>query len=48
MNELTHIMAESRLLELEITENMFGSLLSKEQRDRMQKHIDYLSRLTRK
>jgi hypothetical protein len=48
MNELIRLMAESRLLELEITKTMFGGLLTKEQLDRMQKHISALSLMTQK
>ena len=39
-------MAESRLLELEITEGNFGAVFTKEQRQRMQNHIDKLRKLT--
>ena len=47
LNRLNLVMAESRLLELEITEGNFGPVFSTEQRDRMQKHIEELKRLTR-
>jgi len=46
VNQLNQLMAESRLLELEITSGMFGSVLSAEQRQRMQNHIDELRKLT--
>lgn len=42
IGRLNKIMAESRLLELEITATMFGNLLSPDQRKRMQKHINEL------
>jgi len=48
LNRLNELMAESRLLELEITQNMFGQRLTKEQRDRMEKQIQEFSMLTRK
>lgn len=46
INRLNQLMAESRLLELEITAGMFGTVFSAEQRQRMQKHIDELRKLT--
>lgn len=46
LNRLNFVMAESRLLELEITEGKFGTVFSTEQRGRMQKHIEELKRLT--
>jgi hypothetical protein len=46
VNRLSQLMAESRLLELEITAGMFGTVFSAEQRQRMQKHIDELRKLT--
>lgn len=46
MNRLNILMAESRLLELEITDGMFGSIFSSEQRQQMQKQIDELRKLT--
>lgn len=42
----TEIMADSRVLELEITSQMFGAMLSDEQRIRMQQHIDELRSLS--
>lgn len=39
-------MAESRLLELEITEASFGPVFSEEQREKMRQQIDELRRLT--
>jgi len=42
LNRLTEIMAESRLLELEITSGMFGMMFSPEQRTRMQNQIESL------
>ena len=47
MNRLNILMAESRLLELEITDSMFGSIFSPEQRQRMQQQIGELRKLTR-
>jgi hypothetical protein len=46
VSRLTQLMAESRLLELEITQSMFGTMFSAEQRQRMQTHIDELRKLT--
>lgn len=46
LNRLAILMAESRLLELEITEGTFGGVFSSEQRERMNQHIDELRRLT--
>jgi hypothetical protein len=48
LNRLTLLMAESRLLELEITEANFGRVFSAEQRARMKQHIDELRQLTQK
>lgn len=45
---LTELMAESRLLELEITESMFGSIFTPDQRKRMQSQIEELRKLTEK
>ncbi len=47
LNRINLLMAESRLLELEITEGNFGPVFSKEQRERMKKHIDELRKLTK-
>jgi|YNPNPStandDraft_1061719.scaffolds.fasta_scaffold149613_1 hypothetical protein len=46
ISRLNELMAESRLLELEITEGMFGTIFSDEQRQRMRKHIEELRKLT--
>lgn len=46
MNQLNILMAESRLLELEITDGMFGSMFSPAQRQRMQQQIGELRKLT--
>lgn len=46
MHSLMEIMAESRLLELEITQSMFGLMLTQEQRKQMEKHISELRKLT--
>ncbi|MBI3913884.1 MAG: hypothetical protein HY327_06830 [Chloroflexi bacterium] len=46
MSQLNELMAESRLLELEITEGMFSTVFSEEQRKQMRKHIDELRKLT--
>jgi hypothetical protein len=48
MNRLNILMAESRLLELEITDSMFGSIFSPAQRQRMKEQIDELRKLTHK
>lgn len=42
LNKLTEIMAESRLLELEMTLDRFEIIFSSDQRARMQNHIDSL------
>ena len=46
VSRLSELMAESRLLELEITEGMFAAMLSAEQRQRMREHISELRSLT--
>ncbi|MBX9936089.1 MAG: hypothetical protein K2Y10_05805 [Burkholderiaceae bacterium] len=46
LNRTTELMAESRLLELEITSGMFGSIFSDEQRDRLERQIEELRMLT--
>jgi len=46
LNRTTEIMAESRLLELEITSGMFGSIFSDEQQARMERQINELRLLT--
>jgi len=48
LNRTTELMAESRLLELEITSQMFGSVFNTEQRSKMQRQIDELKSLTSK
>jgi hypothetical protein len=46
LNRLNLLMAESRLLELEITETNFCPVFSGEQWARMKRHIDELRSLT--
>ena len=46
LNQINYLMAESRILELEITEGSFGSVLSPDQRERMKNQIDELRKLT--
>lgn len=46
LNRTTELMAESRLLELEITSQMFGQIFSEDQQKRMRGQIDELRRLT--
>lgn len=46
INKINHIMAESRILELEITQDKFGTTLPKEQQDKMGNHILELKKLT--
>jgi hypothetical protein len=48
LNRLNTLMAQSRLLELEITEGKFGPFFTPEQQERMKQHIDELRRLTKK
>lgn len=45
LKRINYLMAESRLLELEITEGQFGSVFSMEQRERMKSQIEELKRL---
>ena len=45
LSRLNILMAESRLLELEITEAAFGSVFSDEQHSRMKQHIEELRRI---
>jgi len=45
LDRLTEVMAESRLLELEITSGMFGMLLSADQTARMQRQIETLKNI---
>lgn len=46
LHRINVVLAESRLLELQITEGMFGLVFSDEQREQMNKHIEELKRLT--
>lgn len=46
LNRINELMAESRLLELQITHSMFGACFSDEQRGRMESQIDELRSLT--
>ena len=48
LNRTTELMAESRLLELEITSRMFGQIFSVEQQTRMRRQIEELEVLTAK
>jgi hypothetical protein len=48
LHNLIELMAESRLLELEITECLFGSVFSADQRARLAAHIDTLRQMTSK
>jgi len=48
LRQTTELMAESRLLELEITSQMFGAMLTDDQRGRMDAHIDQLRALSSK
>ena len=48
LGRLQVLMAETRLLELEITDNHFGRHFSPEQRNQMKKQIEELRRLTYK
>lgn len=46
LQRLSVLMAESRLLELEITQGKFGGFLTPEQQERMNAQIEELRRLT--
>ena len=46
LNKINHVMAESRLLELEITSGAFGQMFTPEQQERMEKQINELRGLT--
>jgi hypothetical protein len=46
LNRTIELMADSRLLELEITSKMFGQAFAPEQQSRMRKHIEELRSLT--
>jgi hypothetical protein len=46
INRISEAMAESRLLELEITEQTFGATFTEEQRGRMNQQIETLRSLT--
>lgn len=48
LNRINVVMAESRLLELEITEKTFGPMFTPEQRQKMKDHIGLLKELTEK
>lgn len=48
LNRTNELMAESRLLELEITESMFGAIFTAEQRGRLKEQIEELKQITRK
>lgn len=45
LNRLNTLMAESRLLELEITDGKFGPIFTSEQQKKMKQHIEELKRL---
>ena len=47
LNRTNELMAESRLLELEITHKMFGGLLTDEQREKLSRQIEELRSLTK-
>lgn len=47
LNRTNELMAESRLLELEITESMFGGIFTDEQRSRLKEQIDELRNITK-
>lgn len=46
LNRINHVMAESRLLELEITSGAFRQMFTPEQQERMEKQINELRELT--
>jgi hypothetical protein len=46
LNRISELMAESRLLELEITSSTFGSMFTDEQQRRMATQMEELRRLT--
>jgi hypothetical protein len=48
INKLNYLMAESRLLELEITNNKFSIVFSQEQNIKMNEHIKELKKLIKK
>ena len=48
LNAISYIMAESRLLELEITDSLFSTMLTEKQRSKMLSHIEELKNLTKK
>lgn len=45
LNRLNLLMAESRLLELEVTQSLFANGFTTEQRKRMEKHIKEIRKL---
>lgn len=44
VQKLNHLMAQSRLLELEITKSSFGAIFTEEQNSRMNIHIDEINK----
>ena len=46
LNRINYLMAESRLLELEMTEGRFGPVFSEEHREKMKSQIEELKSLT--
>ena len=46
LHQMIEIMAASRLLELEITQTMFGAAFTSSQQNRMEEHIKQLRALT--
>lgn len=48
LNRLSTLMAETRLLELEITDSNFGPRFSRDQQERMKKQIEELKQLTQR
>jgi hypothetical protein len=45
LNRINYLMAESRLLELEITEGKFGAIFNPEQQEKMKNQINEFKRL---
>ena len=48
LNRINELMAESRLLELEITQTMFGRVFTDEQREKLKGHVEEFRMLTKK
>ena len=48
LNRINELMAESRLLELEITDEMFRYMISDEQQEKMRNQIEEFRKLTQK